>query len=173
MDAVARQISVPTRGLAPVDWKNLGIIGLITPSGVLAGVYLTNGGVSYDPLGKVIGTLITLAFADLVLEGILSVRGIEIDSEGVTFRYPFNRVRASWSSLRPIPYLVPGGGYFVRGSWLIAQKQVSQRFPERGHQLTREQALAVIRYPGRPPWDLTGAPWEGLVDSAHTDLTRG
>jgi hypothetical protein len=128
---------------------------------ISAFVFLTNGGLGAELVPKIIFGFVIVGLYDLALTEVLSVRRIDIDPEGVTFHYLLHKERGRWGDLSPHRYTSPRGSYFGRGSWSLSRRNEEGRL--RGNKLTREQALAVIRYPGRPSWDFSGAPWEELV----------
>jgi hypothetical protein len=158
---VDHRVTVYSHGLTSVDRRIQLLVLSMSPLAILSFVFLTNGGHGAELVPKIIAALATLALYDLSLTEILSVRRIDIDPEGVTFHYLLHKERGRWGDLSPHRNTSPRGSYFGRGSWSLSRRNGEGRL--RGNKLTREQALAVIHYPGRPSWDFSGAPWEELV----------
>lgn len=141
-----------------------------SPFFILGTVFLTNGGLGWEPIPKLVAGAIGFGLYDLLLTEALSVRRIDIDPDGVTFHYLLHKERGRWGDLSPHRFSSSRRPYFTRESWSLSRRTPEGRL--RANALTREQALAVLRYPGRPAWDVTGVPWEALVRETHPASTE-
>jgi hypothetical protein len=108
-------------------------------------------GLPANTLGARIATVVVFFLVlECVILGLTSVRYVELDSRGVTFRFPFHDERVPWGDLEPWNRPVELGAWWVsrpRRSWL----GVSDR---RSYTLTIEQARTIVSFPAHPPWVL-------------------
>ncbi len=165
LDEESLRQRVSSNGLTSVD-RRIQLLALaMSPFLVSAFVFLTNGGLGASLLPKLILGLVLVGLGDLALTEALSVRRIDIGPEGLTFRYLLHSERGRWSELSPHKIVYPHGSYFGRRSWAIARSRSNES--HRDHLLTRDQALAIIRYHKRPVWDFSGTRWADLVQESH------
>ncbi len=154
-------VSVPSRGLTALDRKNLGIVLALSPVGVLVTVFLTNGGPGHLLVAKILLAAAALAIWYMCLTALISVRRLDVDPKGVTLHFLFRQERGAWSQVNPHSYYAPPKVYYYeRGSWPLLIQSGSGL---RRRYITQKQALAILQYPTRPPFDLTGPPWEALA----------
>jgi hypothetical protein len=121
-------------------------------------VYLTIGGPSSNLGVKLLVAVLLFAIFDLLLlETFSPPRRVDLDDQGVTFRFRLHRERRSWDELAPT--IKPGRGRYRNGLWTLTypaksgldegQRRVSRII---GATLTREQARAILHYPSGKPW---------------------
>lgn len=146
--------SIPTRGITWVD-SRIALASLIVgPLMALCIVGLTAGGPTQNTPVKILVFVGCFSAYLLFITNAASVRRVDLDQQGVTFRYIVTKERASWADLRP------GRSPANHGIWTIVRITKSGR--RRGHVVTTEQALAILRHPNRPEWDLAPAVAESL-----------
>ena len=141
-------VSVAAHGFTHADKTIQLAVLLAFPVSALLILFLTSGGPSHDTIIKVALLAGIVVGGDLLGESMVSVRRVDIDVSGVTFRYIFHSERGEWDTLEP-------GAEPARDQmWTVVRiKRSSSRY--RGHWLTIDQALAILRYPGRPQWKVS------------------
>jgi hypothetical protein len=122
---------------------------LCSPVVILMFVFLVPPSHPLTLAGRIAGAVTVLAAADLVIEGVTSVRRVVISENGVTFHYLFHKEFGAWADL----------GLYSTGVepdlWGIARVRRGSRWAERrGHRVTTNQVRAIIAYPTRPRWDI-------------------
>ncbi len=143
------KLSVRTNGWTWFDRTWQLTVLAVSPLVIIMLAFLAQPPYPADFIPRLIGGVIILAFADILIEEIVSVRGVEIDREGVTFHYLFHRERGAWTDLFPDPSPPQHGSWFIgRLRHRRSQKTV------RGHRVTLEQARAILTYPACPEWSL-------------------
>jgi hypothetical protein len=156
-DGPSASTIVSTGGLTKVDWMIQGVILCSFPVAALFIVFLSGPKPPLDVAPRLSGIVVMLAVLDLLIEEIVSVRQIRLDSSGVTFRFRLHSEHRSWSDLRPSK-LVP-----MHGDWgVTSDSRGGKRTVFRGYRLTLAQAQALLRHPNCPPWDLPEPVREGL-----------
>jgi hypothetical protein len=147
-------VSVPTGRLTYYDRRTQLALVIIAPVDALLIIGLTIGGPTHDTLLKVVLFMLTLIAYELIVEEIISVRRVDIDSSGVTFRYLMHKERGSWADLGPSQSPV------THGMWEIVR--VKKSGARRGHLVTLAQAQAILRSDCRPHWDFRPGVAESL-----------
>jgi hypothetical protein len=123
-------------------------------------------------LGGVLPVLVSLLAACLTVDFLIvefsDVRAVEIDDDGVRFRYRFHSERGLWIDLSP------GDIPVQAGMWTIKRRtRRDSGMPSRGHDVTIEQARAILSYPRCPKWRLNASTAQklGLNESVGTYLS--
>ena len=152
-------ITVRTRGLSWQDIQiQLVVAGIAVPLQGAFILLLTNGGPSHDTTVKLVVWALTVAISDLLLETILSLRAVRVDTSGVTFSYPFRTYFASWSDL------IPSNETASHGVWVVFQQESTGG--RRAHTVTSEQARAILAWPHRPDWPVS----RPVLESLHVSV---
>jgi len=147
-------VSVPTGGLTFYDRRTQLVLIILAPVAALLIIGLTIGGPTHDTLLKVVIFVLTLIAYELIVEEIISVRRVDIDSSGVTFRYVMHKEHGSWDDLRPSRSPV------THEMWEIVR--VKKSGTRRGHLVTLAQAQAILHSKFRPHWDFRPGVAESL-----------
>ncbi len=147
--SASTRVRVKTRGLTSTDLRTQLVVVACAPVLALLILGLTPGGPTHD-FDLKLGILISvLAVSDLLIEGVASVRGIEIGPTGVTFRYLFNSELGNWSDL------VASSEEARHSMWVVIRLTKGNSPGRRGHWITVEQARAILEYPSGRDWDLS------------------
>jgi hypothetical protein len=149
-DIPACAASVSAGGLTHADRQILGVTLASAPIVFLLIAGLTLGGPSHDITIKVTISATVVTAGLLICENLVSVRRVDIDSAGVTFRYLMHSEHGNWEQLEP------SGRPPRNGMWVIIQNPVSGS-RVRGHWITVQQAEAIVHYPSHPQWKLSEA----------------
>ena len=152
-------MAVRSPPLTTGDWIYQTVF-LVIGIAYLYSVLTTRGSATYPwlaPTLSVSGILFLLA-VDLAITNKISVRRIEVDSIGVTFRFLFHNERASWSELSAGPPRITYGGWWVVRSW--EDRRGTNR--SRAYFVTIPQARAILASPDRPKWVIPEAVSKGL-----------
>jgi hypothetical protein len=145
-------ISVRTHGMT--WWEKTWQIAVLasSPVVILMGTVVSQPPFPTDFVPRLIGVIVLIGAVDLLFEELVSVRRVDIDATGVTFHYLFHRERGIWLDLSPD--LAPPS----HGTWCLRRRRPAKglfrHVPSRTHQITFEQARAVLSYPRRPRWDI-------------------
>ncbi len=140
---------VRTRVLTYTDLRTQLIVLACVPVLALLVLGLTPGGPIHD-FDLKLGILISvLAVSDLLIEGVASVRGIDIGPDGVTFRYLFNSEFGKWSDL------FASSEEARHSMWVVIRLTKGRSPGRRGHWITVEQARAILEYPSGRDWGLS------------------
>lgn len=142
-------LSIRTKGLVWADWVILGVFLLLLPVITLMLYYLAIGGFPGGFAGALIAGISVVIVTYVIVEARVSVRRIEINPYGITFRYPFRSEHGRWEDLHPSTLPMSHGTW-----WLVRRATVAGRPTIRGFRLTNEQARAVLQYPACPHWEL-------------------
>ena len=137
-------LTIPTRFLTYWDIQVQAIVLLCAPVDALYILVLTTGGPAQNFHAKLALFIGVVVCTDLLLEGITSVRRVDIDQTGVTFRYLFHKERGTWEVLTPATQLPSHGTWFI----IRATKRGSRR----GHRVTVAQGKAILEFPSAPKW---------------------
>jgi len=152
-------VSVRAGGFTYADGRvQIGLL-IIAPVAALFMFGLTAGGPTYETLPKAVVFIAILVTYELFVEGSISVRRVDVDASGVTFRYLFNREHGTWADLRP------GRSPARKGMWVVVR--VTKRGRRRGHWITLAQAEAILRHPSRPQWDFLPGVAESLGNMSN------
>jgi hypothetical protein len=154
----SRPVRVHTGALTGPDWA---LQGVAIVFGVLLFAILIAPGVGLPPDTLGVRVVMIVAYV-VVLEcaflGLTFVRCIDLDSRGVTFRFPFYRKYVLWADLEPWDHPAEGGAWWVTAP----RKGLTVASNRRSYRLTLEQARAVMRFPARPHWELSSEVYGSL-----------
>jgi hypothetical protein len=142
-------LTLRTDGFTRAFWIVQAAVAVGFFLGVFVLVFLTPADASGSGLSRLLPFLLFLIAADIGMLEIVEVRAIEIDPDGVTFRYRFHSERGLWSDLSPTRNPIEGG------MWTLKRKtprNVSK--PTRAHSVTLRRARAILESPYCPRWDL-------------------
>jgi len=146
-------VRVYTKGFTFADLQAQLTVIITAPVAAILILGLTAGGPTQDFGVKLIATISVVVLTEIVVEGLTSVRRVDIDDGGVTFYYLFNKERGSWADLRP------SKSPAKHEMWVVVR--VSKNGRLRSHWITLPQANAVLRFPSRPAWEFR----EGVAES--------
>jgi len=161
----APAVVVRTTGFTWLDKVGQLVVACMFPIGVLWVIYLSGPPSPSDVVPRLVGVIAFLAAVDLAWVSIVSVRRVEIDTEGVSFRYLFHTERRNWSDLRP-----GSGPPEHRDWWLRSTFHIGRNSFERGYHISIEQAKSILGHPSCPKWDLAPKVRQGL-EAAGVRLT--
>jgi hypothetical protein len=146
-------VSVQTAGWTWFDQTLQLTILAVSPVLILMLVFLPQPPYPTDFVQRIIAALVILAIADFSGEEIVSVRRVDIDSEGVAFNYPLHCEKGAWADLFPGPNPPQHGSWFVGRT----RRRGGRVLTPRAHRITLEQARAILSHPSCPKWDLEPA----------------
>ena len=141
---------VPTRGLPFLEKGVITVAVGLFP--LLAGMFyfLAIGRFPGGLTGCIIAAAVVSASVFVVGASRMFVRGIDVEEDGISFRYLFHSEYGSWSDLAPSPFAIK------HGEWYLARRNPGSHSNHRvrGYRLTIEQARAVLSFPACPKWTL-------------------
>lgn len=159
----ANRVSIKTHGLTSLDKSFQVMVLAISPFAIILATVLSGPAYPSEFIPRLIVVIVLLICTDLGVEAILSVRRVDIDSTGVTFRYLFNTEHGSWSDISP------GEKPPWRETWYVRRRRsrgrIIGRAPFRAHNITLEQAHAILAYPSRPAWNVDPTILRRLAES--------
>ncbi len=126
------------------------VILVLFPVGLLMVTALSGPRFPNDFLQRVIVIAAFLLGLDFTAEALGSLRKVTLDAEGIRFEYLLHKEQGRWADLRP------GAEAPVHGMWYLLRNlhNNSRLLPERSHQITLEQARAVLSFPACPDWPI-------------------
>src|SRR5208282_2050247 len=140
-------VSVPTGGWTWFDRSAQLTVLVLLPLGIVMLAVISGPRYPVDFLPRALIAVIILVAVDVAYEGYLSVRRVDIDSRGVTFRYLFHSEFGFWYALGPSPR--PPS----HDMWAILRIRLTKGTRSiRGHWVTLEQARAILSHPACPEW---------------------
>ncbi len=147
------RVSVRAAGWTWLDRMIQVITLALFPVGLLMATVLAGPRFPDEFLQRVIVIASFLLGLDLTAEALGSVRKVTLDAEGIRFDYLLHKERGRWADLRPGPEPP------VHGMWYLLRNlhNKSRRLPERSHQITLEQARAILSFPACPKWPIPEA----------------